>query len=62
MCEARVIIKKAENEETVMEDAAAIHRDGDKYVARNVLGERVEFTGTIEKVDLMSNVVIIHSQ
>jgi len=61
MCEARIVIKRAESEETVMEDAAAIHRDGDKWVARNVLGERMEFTGTIEKVDLMANMVIVSS-
>jgi predicted RNA-binding protein len=61
MCEARVIIKRADSEETIMEDAAAIVRDGDRYVVRNVLGERAEFSGTIEKVDLMSNVVIVGS-
>ncbi len=59
MCEARIIMKKTDGEETVMEDAAAVLRDGDHWVARNILGDRVEFTGTIEKVDLMSNVILI---
>ena len=59
MCEARVIIKKGDEETTVMEDAAALHVEDGKLVVRNVLGERVEVEGTIEKVDLLSNVILL---
>jgi len=59
MCEARVIIKKGDDEKTVMEDAAALHVEDGKLVVRNILGERVEVEGTIEKVDLLSNVIIL---
>ena len=59
MCEARVIIRKGEDEKTVMEDAAALHVEGGKLVVRNILGERVEVEGTIEKVDLVSNLIIL---
>jgi predicted RNA-binding protein len=59
MCEARVIVRKDDEETTVMEDAAALHVEDGKLVLRNVLGERVEVEGTIEKVDLLSNVILI---
>lgn len=59
MCEARVIVRKDDAETTVMEDAAALHVEDGKLVVRNILGERVEIEGTIEKVDLLSNVILI---
>ncbi len=60
MCEARVIIRKNGEETTVMEDAAALHVEDGRLVVRNILGERVEVEGVIEKVDLVSNVIIVH--
>ncbi|MBW2262471.1 MAG: CooT family nickel-binding protein [Deltaproteobacteria bacterium] len=59
MCEARVIIRKGDEEKTVMEDAASLHVEDGKLVVRNILGERVEVEGTIEKVDLLSNLIIV---
>jgi len=61
MCEARVIIRRDDEETTVMEDAAALHVEDGRLVVRNVLGERVEVEGTIEKVDLLSNVILLRA-
>ena len=60
MCEARVIVKKGDEETTVMEDAAALHVEDGKLVVRNILGERVEVQGAIEKVDLVSNLIVVN--
>jgi predicted RNA-binding protein len=59
MCEARVIVKKADDETTVMEDAAALIIEDGKVVVRNILGERVEVEGSVEKVDLINNVIVL---
>jgi len=61
MCEARVILRSDEGEKTVMEDAAALTASGDTVTIRNVLGDRVEVTARIERVDLLSNVVILRN-
>jgi predicted RNA-binding protein len=59
MCEARVIVKIEGEETTVMEDAAAMTVEEDRIVVRNIMGERVEVRGAVEKVDLLSNVILI---
>lgn len=59
MCEARVIVKKGDDEETIMEDAAALVVEDGKLVVRNIMGERVEVEAQIERVDLLSNVIIL---
>jgi predicted RNA-binding protein len=59
MCEARIILKRGDEEETVMEDAAALHLEQDRLVVRNILGERVEVEARIESVDLVSNLIVL---
>jgi predicted RNA-binding protein len=59
MCEARVIIKKGDEEETVMEDAAALLVEDGRLVVRNIMGERIEVEARIERVDLLSNIIIL---
>ncbi len=59
MCEARVIIRKNGEETTVMEDAAALHVEDGRLVVRNILGERVEVEGSIQRVDLVSNLIVL---
>ena len=62
MCEARVIIVRGDEEETVMESAAALHVEDGKLVVRSILGERVEVDGSIQRVDLVSNLIILRGQ
>jgi predicted RNA-binding protein len=59
MCEARVIVKKDEEETTVMEDAAALLIEDGRIVVLNIMGERVEVEGRIERVDLISNLIVL---
>ena len=59
MCEARVIVKKDEEETTVMEDAAALLIEDGRIVIRNIMGERVEVEGRIERVDLQPHPVVV---
>lgn len=59
MCEARVIVKKDGEETTVMEDAAALLIEDGRIVIRNIMGERVEVEGRIERVDLISNLIVL---
>ena len=63
MCEARVIVRKCEAERTIMEEASSVVvEDGGRLVVRGILGESVEVTGTIERVDLAGSLIVIRER
>ncbi len=62
MCEARVMVKKGDQERIVMDGASAVVEKDGLLVVRNILGDRVEIAGSVERVDLLSNVIVIRER
>ena len=60
MCESTAYVKKgAEGEELLFKEVAAIRPEGNKLVLRSILGDRLEFDGTIEEIDLMKHRIVL---
>jgi len=62
MCEAKVIVRKGNEERTVMDGAAAVIEEDGRLVLRSILGDRIEVSGSVERVDLVSNVIVIRER
>ncbi len=59
MCESTAYVKKGTDEELLLKDVAAIRPEGRKLILRSILGERLEFDGTIEEIDLMGHKILL---
>ena len=59
MCESTAYVKRKDGEELLLKDVAAIRPDGTKLVLRSILGERLEFDGTIEEIDLLGHRILL---
>jgi len=60
MCESTAYVKKREGgEEVLLKDVAAIRPEGNKLVLRSILGDRLEFDGIIEEIDLMGHRILL---
>ncbi len=59
MCESTAYVKKATGEELLLKDVAAIRPEGRKLILRSILGERLEFDGTIEEIDLLGHKILL---
>ena len=59
MCESTAYVKTPKGEELLLKDVAAIRPEGQKLILRSLLGERVEFDGTIEEIDLMDHKILL---
>jgi predicted RNA-binding protein len=59
MCDySLVLIKQSKEEQKVLESVDEIIREGDVYVARNIFGEKIEFSGELERFDSSNNKII----
>jgi len=59
MCDySLVLIKQSKEEQKVFESVDEIIREGDVYVARNIFGEKIEFSGELERFDSSNNKII----
>jgi len=59
MCDySLVLIKQSGDEEKVLESVDEIIRQGDVYVARNIFGEKIQFSGELERFDSSNNKII----
>jgi predicted RNA-binding protein len=61
MCEWRVIIKRGDNEEEIMEVASLIRTEGSAVIVEGTFGERKEVEGRIDEVDSDRHLIIISS-
>jgi predicted RNA-binding protein len=52
-------VKTPKGEDLLLKDVAAIRPEGQKLILRSLLGERVEFDGTIEEIDLMDHKILL---
>jgi predicted RNA-binding protein len=59
MCESTAYVKTPKGEDLLLKDVAAIRPEGQKLILRSLLGERVEFDGTIEEIDLMDHKILL---
>ena len=60
MCESTAYVKKGTGEEELLlKDVAAIRPEGNKLVLRSILGDRLEFEGSIEEIDLMGHKILL---
>ncbi|MBI5490252.1 MAG: CooT family nickel-binding protein [Deltaproteobacteria bacterium] len=60
MCESTAYVKKrGGEEELLLKDVAAIRPEGNKLVLRSLLGDRLEFDGVIEEIDLMGHKILL---
>jgi predicted RNA-binding protein len=59
MCESTAYVKRKDGEELLLKDVAAIRPDGAKLILRSILGERLEFDGTIEEIDLLAHRILL---
>jgi predicted RNA-binding protein len=59
MCESTAYVKRKDREEVLLEEVAAIRPEGEKLVLRSVLGQRLEFDGTIEEIDLLGHRIVL---
>ena len=59
MCDySLVLIKQSIEAQKVLESVDEIIREGDVYVARNIFGEKIEFSGELERFDSSNNKII----
>jgi len=59
MCESRVILRKGEDEETVMEDVVRIEVDNGKIRMWGLLGEYGEVEGKIVLMDFRGHKIVV---
>jgi predicted RNA-binding protein len=59
MCESTAYVKRKDGEELLLKDVAAIRPEGTKLVLRSILGDRLEFDGTIEEIDLLGHRILL---
>jgi predicted RNA-binding protein len=59
MCESTAYVKRKDGEELLLKDVSAIRPEGTKLVLRSILGDRLEFDGTIEEIDLLGHRILL---
>jgi predicted RNA-binding protein len=59
MCESTAYVKRKDKEELLLKDVAVIRPEGTKLVLRSILGDRLEFDGTIEEIDLLGHRILL---
>lgn len=59
MCESTVYVRKDGGEEILMSEVASVRPEGGKLVLCTILGERIEFDGSIEEIDLMGHKILL---
>ncbi len=59
MCESAAYVRRNGGEELLLEEVAAIRPEKGRLVLRTVLGDRLEFEGTIEEIDLMGHRIVL---
>ncbi|MBI5501542.1 MAG: CooT family nickel-binding protein [Deltaproteobacteria bacterium] len=63
MCESTAYVRKDEGGEVLLlKDVATIRPEGSKLVLRSILGDRLEFDGVIEEVDLMGHRILLRQR
>jgi predicted RNA-binding protein len=62
MCQSTAYVRKGAGEEELLKDVASIRPQGDKLVLRSILGDRLEFDGVIEEVDLMGHRILLKAR
>ncbi|HID43682.1 MAG TPA: CooT family nickel-binding protein [Archaeoglobaceae archaeon] len=59
MCESKVVMKKGENEEVIIEEAIRIEVYDDILKIFGILGEKKEVKGKLILVDLQNHKVVV---
>ncbi|MDI7268964.1 MAG: CooT family nickel-binding protein [Myxococcota bacterium] len=59
MCESAAYVRRNGGEELLLKEVAAIRPEKGRLVLRTVLGDRLEFEGTIEEIDLMGHRIVL---
>lgn len=59
MCESKVVLRKGEDEEIVMEEAIRIEVDKDSLKIFGILGEKKVIKGKLILVDLQNHKVVV---
>jgi predicted RNA-binding protein len=57
MCEAKVYLKKDDQEQLIMENVAFMQPDGENYLLVNLLGEQKLVQGQIERIDFLKHAI-----
>ncbi len=59
MCESKVVLKKGEKTETVMEEALILEVKEDRIEISGILGEKKSVEAKISKIDLEKHQIIL---
>jgi predicted RNA-binding protein len=59
MCEAKVYLKKDEQEQLIMENVVHMQPDGEMYLLVNLLGEQKLVHGNIERIDFLKHAIYL---
>jgi predicted RNA-binding protein len=59
MCEAKVYLKKDDQEQMIMENVMLMQPDGEDYLLVNLLGEQKLVQGQIERIDFLKHAVYL---
>ncbi len=59
MCQARVVVRRGENEEEVMRDVVALTVEPEGLVLRAFFEEPRRIKGRIKEIDFMKHVVVV---
>lgn len=61
MCEAKVYLRKDDQEQMIMENVVRMQPDGDRYLLVNLLGEQKLVDGAIERIDFLQHAIYLNS-
>lgn len=59
MCESKVVLRKGNNEDIIMEEALKIAVKGDSIEIFGILGEKSVIKGKIIEVDMQNHKVVV---
>ncbi len=59
MCESKVVMRKGDSEEILMEDVVRIEVENGKLKLYGLLGEYKEVEGTISLMDMRSHKIVV---
>jgi len=59
MCEAKVYLKKDDQEQLIMENVTLMQPDGEDYLLVNLLGEQKLVQGQIERIDFLKHAIYL---
>jgi predicted RNA-binding protein len=61
MCEWKVVVKRGDKEEEIMEVASLVRAEGGAVIVEGTFGERKEVEGSIAEIDSDRHLIIISS-